>query len=182
MIQFMLFCYGSSANHIQEKEEYFKSIQYSRAAIGVISNKAWREPNNPVSLIRNYFNLSDGYGALNKTSEQINALDSCLLLSVTLKRFDEFYLYALWEKANFLFDIGDYQRSLGYVKMSNMAPAGLLHNENDYHNLFLNIHVNALLGMRKYDSAEKLLSEQLADKQQFSKNYLGRTICANGRN
>jgi CHAT domain-containing protein len=156
-----------------KKEEYYKSIQYSRAAIWINYKKPSGMITRPGNLIKSYFNLGDCYRALNRTGEQMNAIDSCILLAIKLKQFDEIFLYALWQRVNFLFDVGDYQRCITYTAMSAAAPVRLLHDENDYYNRFLNMQVNALLGLHQYEPAEKLLRDQLTRFNLLSRDYTG---------
>ena len=67
-------------------QDYFKAIEYIKLSNAVIYSGLKFPDVNVTHLIRNYFILSLFYGAINRIPEKMNAIDSCISLSMNIKK------------------------------------------------------------------------------------------------
>ncbi len=101
--------------------EYTEALQYTLAIDYYQYYKtAGKASAGPKQIIRSYFNLSRIYGILNRVSEKMAAMDSCVAIAVRTGSVEAYSLQALKQRVGYLFDIGDYQR--GFVS-ANMGES-----------------------------------------------------------
>ncbi|MEO5890284.1 MAG: CHAT domain-containing protein [Ferruginibacter sp.] len=145
--------------------EFVKAIAYTKLAISTIKPAVQTYPSTAKYLVKNYYNLSNSYGALNKVSEKMTAIDSCINTSTRFDIPDLYYLFVLTVKVSHLLDIGDYKRCYQFAVLGEKATARILTDADslDYLITFLLAKVDVLIGLKKYDEAKKLVSQQIAD-------------------
>ena len=93
-------------------QDYFKAIDYIKLSNSVIYSGLKRPDVNETHLIRNYFILSLFYGAISRIPEKMNAIDSCISLSIHHKKVDARTLFPLWERAEYFYETGEYPRAI----------------------------------------------------------------------
>ena len=160
-----------------------EAIRYYRESIKVTSenkNKSVRQKD----LILSYYFLGVFYGSLNNVSEKMKALDSCIAYARRLNTpSDIACVAALYQKVEYYFDIGDYQRCIEYAIMCEKFALEYASHETEKRNVevgrqnaesSLLWRVKALLVLKEYDQAEKLLTNKLEEyKKMGLDNYFG---------
>lgn len=156
--------------------DFIQAIHFTRLSINMVAMNVLKPSTNTTYLIKNYYNLSFYYAQLNKQKENIEAIDSCINIANRLKIIDDYYLYALSEKLEHLFNIGEYNRCYQYAVMGETAIAAFAHSSDSigYVINFLTLKVNVLLNFKNYDLAEKLLKNKVEEcKSIGAKQHLG---------
>lgn len=156
--------------------EFLKAILVTRRSVNMIAAGAKRTFGNTANLVKDYYNLSVYYGALNNAAKKMDAIDSCITLATRSKYVDRISLYALVEKVNYLFEIGDYERCISYATLGESATGTYLNGRDsiDYLMNFFFLKVNSLINYRKLDLAEKLLSVKFSEcKKIDARQHLG---------
>ena len=92
-------------------QDDIKAIDYIKSSNSVIYSGLKRKEINEAHLIRNYFILSLFYGALNRIPEKINAIDSCISLSITHKKVDHVPCIRCG-KGEYFYETGEYSRAI----------------------------------------------------------------------
>jgi CHAT domain-containing protein/tetratricopeptide (TPR) repeat protein len=161
---------------------YFKAVQFCRQSIDLIATNFSNPSVNPKYLIQNYYFLSVFYDSLNKISERMKSLDSCASIAVRLKSVDLFCLKALYSRLEYCFNIGDFARCISYADRcellaSEYAKSGIDKAYADgltYVEGCSAYKANALLNLKDYKAAEKILANKVDEYQkQGSIKYLG---------
>ncbi|TMI77458.1 MAG: hypothetical protein E6H10_19035 [Bacteroidetes bacterium] len=173
------------ANYFK-KGDCLEAIRYYRESIKVTSenkNKSVRQKD----LILSYYFLGVFYGSLNNVSEKMKALDSCIAYARRLNTpSDIACVAALYQKVEYYFDIGDYQRCIEYAIMCEKFALEYASHETEKRNVevgrqnaesSLLWRVKALLVLKEYDQAEKLLTNKLEEYKKWVSTIIsGRSI------
>jgi CHAT domain-containing protein len=164
--------------------DFSKSIYYLQKSTRLILDHISDPSVKRKDLPRNYFQLAVSYDSLHRIAEKINAVDSCIAVSDRLDRGNSYYIWALYERAIYSFDIGDYVQSLNYSTFCEAAAkeyikSGLT-SDVDYGNGYINSSqtwtINSMLVLKKFDEIQKLLEGQVKEiKESNHHNYLGVT-------
>ena len=159
------------------QSDYLKALQYIKQSIKINTPGPANVSVSIRDLIRSYYNLSVVYDKLNRTVEKITAIDSCVAIGLRTGIIDQYSLYPLKEKVEYLFDIGDYQRAFTTVELGESIIKKYLHGNDsiDYIINFMVWKVNALsLDFKNYNLAEKIIGDKIKDCELISaKQYLG---------
>jgi tetratricopeptide (TPR) repeat protein len=110
--------------------DYINALAYIRKSINLIASNSTNRNVSIRQIVRNYYNLAAIYNALNRVSEKISAVDSCVAIAIRINSVDKYPLYALKEKVEYLFDIGDYQRAFGSAEMGESIIKYHLHGKD----------------------------------------------------
>jgi CHAT domain-containing protein len=159
--------------------DFIKSVLQYRKVISIIIGSIDKPFVNPDYLIKNYFRLYQSYDSLGRVSEMMEAIDSCISISIRRKIINLFYLAALYKKVEYLFDIGDYSRCIQYATTCEMAGKQYAQSKGseefndgmEYVSSSLIWIVNAHLTIHDYVAAEKLLDDKLKDRSKFNLDY-----------
>lgn len=172
------FLLQSIGNLFFENGDYVKAIEYTKRAIGILTDNINKPSINPSHLIKDYYKLALIYDTLHKTAEKIRYYDSCFIVARRLNIVDLYSLYALRQKVWHLYDIGDYQLCIIYA--SNGENLSRRYNPDevmkiygdstDYSLLFVIAKVNALLKLGRSDEAETLLIKKIDECKKAAKN------------
>jgi len=162
--------------------DYIQAIKYTQQSINI--TVARKEKSLPQSklLIKKYYDLSRMYDSLHNVRKRLVALDSCAAIASRINAVDTYYLFAVYARAQYFFDIGDYNRCISYA--SFCEKLGYQYTENNPDDKYntgmwyafssLGWIINSLLRMEDYEGAEKLLSNKVKEcKKAGLKNYLG---------
>ncbi len=145
--------------------DYSEAIRYYKRNIDVIIQNASKPSVNLKQLIPSYYWLSVFYDSLHRVTDKMEALDSCAAVSIRLKSIDTYCLWALYTRTEYFFDIGDYHRCINYANLceslatdyAQNGPGKAFIEGTQYAMSSLLWNVNALMVLRKYDDAMKLL-------------------------
>lgn len=134
-----------------------------------------RIPNNPAmnerELLRINYYISVAYRGMNNVPERMKALDSCIATSRRLNYIDRSALYALFDRAQYFFDLGDYYHAIGYSEECNAKAFLYLPRAIDADDSAVTIsyalssfvwQVNSHIRLKAYDQADALLKSQLS--------------------
>ena len=148
--------------------DYSKAINYYNRSIQLIKEYATRPSINLKDLIPAYYWVSVCNDSLRRVTDKIKALDSSAAIAIRLKSIDAYCLWALYNRAEYSFDIGDYQRCIDYASLceslaTKFSGAGSKH-AFDYGTQYaissLVWNINALIALKKYEDAEILLKRK----------------------
>ena len=144
-----------------DQSDYVKALQYLRRSINTSPNGK----TSPKELIRSYYNLYRIYSELGRTNEKINVIDSCVAIALKTGLVDAYSLYPLREKIEHLFDVGDYQRAFTSAELGESIIQKYSHGEDSisYIISYLIWKVNALVFLKEYDLAEKIITGKIED-------------------
>ena len=157
--------------------DYLKAVHYLKQSIQIANTK---NPNRKYN-IWNYFYLSAAYDSLHNGIEKMKAVDSCISVSLKLNSASDIAcLYSLYSKIEYYFDIGDYYNCQEFAKICEKYAWQYAKQDNDRGQSFasssLGWHVEALLRLKDFQSAEKLLTNKLNEyKKTGLQKYLGVT-------
>lgn len=151
--------------------DYSKGITYYRRSIDLINKNAARSSVNTKHLIPCYYWLSVLYDSLHKVSDKMKALDSCAAISIRLKSIDRYCLWALYHRAEYSFDIGDYHRCINYANLCESLAIDFARNGSkqdfddgtQYAMSSLLWSTNALLVLKRYNDAQYLLEKKVQE-------------------
>jgi tetratricopeptide (TPR) repeat protein len=156
--------------------DYAKALRYTQQSVSINSPGSGVPATSTKDLIRSYYNLSAIYAELNRPTERINAIDSCVAIALRTRSVDVYSLFSLKQKVEYLFDVGDYQRAFTSAEMGELLTKQYMHGPDsiDYVINLLTHKVNALLDFKDYDFAERIITDKITDCQLIgAKQYLG---------
>lgn len=146
-------------------------IRYLTQAAALIK----RIPNNPAmnerELLRINYYIAVAYRGVNNVPERMKALDTCIAISRRLNYIDRSALYALFERAQYSFDLGDYYHAIGYSRECNTKAflylPGAINADDSAGTISYALssfvwQVNSHIRLKEYDQAEALLKSQLS--------------------
>jgi CHAT domain-containing protein len=164
--------------------DYLNAVRYFRESITMITDNAGKPNVKLKDLVPTYYFLSVFYAALHNVTEEMKAADSCIAYGMRLNMpSDISCVAALYKKVEYYFDIGDYHRCIDYAKMCEKFGSEYASHETDKMNVqagrtsvesSLLWRVKALLTLKEYETAEKLLSNKFEEyKKNGLENYFG---------
>ncbi len=107
--------------------------------------------------------------------EKMKALDSCAKIAIRLKSIDRGSLWALYARVEYFYDIGDYHRCIDYAALCAALGKEYARIEKSaaehYVSSSLIWHIYALLELKDYEAAEKLLTNQAGEHRKDDANY-----------
>jgi CHAT domain-containing protein len=162
--------------------DFLKAAHYMQRAIDSINTNAHSPFVNIRHNIRNYYSLGWIFDSLNNVTGKLKSYDSCIAIAIRYNSSDIYLIRALLGRVEHSFDVGDYHRCINYATICEMyskeyAGSG---TENEYmagvdvalRSVFWK--VNALLALKDYENAEKLLDNKIEEckKKETLKIYL----------
>ena len=85
---------------------------------------------NPDHLLIAYYRLYVVYDSLNQVSDELKYLDSCIIISTKRNIINLYSLSAFYKKAEYLFDVGDYNSCIIYATMCEKMAASYALSSN----------------------------------------------------
>src|ERR1043166_888969 len=162
-----------------QEADYFNAIKYYRQSIHIITANADKPSVNITDLPGSYYWLSMMYEALNMSNERMIALDSCYRVGIKIHYIDGACLRALYNWGEYFFDLGDYHRCIDYMQQCQSLVKrypDLISSKvrEEFISGSLLWQVKALLELREYQDAEKILSNRIEEcKNAGLNNNLG---------
>jgi CHAT domain-containing protein len=146
-------------------QDYFKAIEYIKLSNGVIYSGLNRPGVNVTHLIRNYFILSLFYGAINRIPEKMNAIDSCITLSMNFKKVDNRTLYPLLDRAEYFYETGEYTRAIDLATIGENLIKQFLRAKDSigYMMSISGTKINSLLRTFEFAQAERIATNAVLD-------------------
>jgi len=155
--------------------DYLNAVKFYRQAINITSGNADKPSVNLTELPACYYWLSVMYGALDRMTDRMIALDSCYKIAIRIHFIDPACLRAVFEWGLYCFDVGDYHRCIDFMRQcesltkaypSMMPP----HLKEEFISGSLLWQIKALLEIKEYTDAEKLLTNSLEECKNAGKN------------
>jgi len=154
-----------------QASDYTQGITFFEKCIALIRRNGQNRSVSPKDLVPAYYGLNACYDSLGRVLAKMSAIDSCIAISMRLKSIDVYCLWALYRRAEYSFDIGDYHRCIEYSTLceslaTELADKGSKQDAElgkQYAISSLLQNVNALILLTRYDDAQKLL-EKKADE------------------
>ncbi len=162
--------------------DFLKAAQYMQQSINIINANADKPYASLKRNIRSYYSLGWIYDSLNNVAGKMKAIDSCIALAIRFNSLDLYYIRALLEQVKYSFSVGDYHRCISYATLCEKYSREYMNTtdtkieylagvENALASLFW--RVNALLIIKDYEAAEKLLVNKIDEcKKSGLINYL----------
>ena len=147
------------------KGDFPPAVNYTRRAIRLLEEKNPASNNRTVVLSRWYYNLQIFFDSLHQKNEFVEALDSCISLSMRIGVVDNRALMALWHKAGYYYDIGDYDRCYRSTLLGLSLTRQYLSGKDSlqFVHSYLTHTFNALYQLGRYDQLETLLKEKIQE-------------------
>lgn len=154
--------------------DYVRAIQDVKKSISIINANKNKPSINLRHLVRSYYLLSLCYGELKRIAEKMNAIDSCVSLSVKFNSVDVFALFALGQRVENLFDAGDYKRTYEFAVLGQtIAKQSGISESNEFINFFSSWIVNTLIALKNFNLAARMLEGKIEEcKRNNSEQYL----------
>lgn len=147
---------------------YLQAIKYLQQSVALIR----RSPGNPAinerELVRVYYWMAVSYQLVNNVTERMKALDSCINVGNRMGYIDRSLLAAIYEKAEYNYDLGDYYHCSEYSNECEKKAFQYLPFADSYDSSAAVSYVlssfvwrvNSLIRMKRYEEAEALLNRQ----------------------
>jgi CHAT domain-containing protein/tetratricopeptide (TPR) repeat protein len=153
--------------------DFLKAVQYYWQAIHMIRSNVNSPLVNQDYLVFYYYSLNKFYDSLNRISEMLEAIDSCITIASRRKIVNIYCLAAIYKKIVYLFDVGDYNTCIDYATICEMLgkqyAQGHGNKEYDDGMLFASSsllwNVNAQLILKNYEQAESLLNRKIEESK-----------------
>ena len=142
-----------------------KAIAYIKSSNSIIYSGLKRKDVNETHLIRNYYILYVFYDAINRIPEKMNAIDSCISLSINHKKVDVRTMYTLLERAEFFYETGEYSRAFDLAVIGENLVKQYLHSEDSVHYMMSisGRKINCLLRTFDFNQAELIAANSVQD-------------------
>jgi CHAT domain-containing protein len=164
--------------------DFLKAIEYYQRSIDLINANIKNPAINPAHKVRGFFWLHCLYDSVNNIPAKMAAVDSCINLAVDYKiESSSECVRSLLIKVVDLYDKGDYHFCIDYAKMCEKLAenhAASISNPDDSRkvrimaSISLGWHIKALLELKRFDEAEKHLSNKIDEYTKAGfKEFLG---------
>lgn len=155
--------------------DYQEAKNHIRQAIRINSARQGGKVNEKHS-IRLYFNLAVINDSLSRVYDMMDAIDSCITIAIRTGSVDEYALFLLSKRVEYLLDIGDYQKGLNYISIAESVIRQHVGGKDsiEYVLKFLAWKVAAMISTDDFNSAGRLLVNKIRDcKKAGAIHYLG---------
>ena len=148
--------------------EFVKAVEYEKRSIRAVRENADKPSVNRTRLVRSYYRLSDFYDTLNLETEKIKAIDSCISIGREYRPVSVFALYALYERADYSYKIGDFQRAQEDADMGELLVKKYLHGTDSafYCTYFQSTKITCAISLGQFAVAESMCSDLLEQLNQ----------------
>jgi CHAT domain-containing protein len=165
---------------------YAKAVEYFRKSLDIVSKFGQVSPFYIQQHVSCYLWLSEFYEKLKNTSDRMRAIDSCITVAVRLNATASYFcVRALYVRAEYFFDKGDYHRCIKDAELCEKFSADFIKlkpPEIDQQRVESHAfsssgwYVNAQLALNNYQAVEIYLAQRIERYRQLHlPNYLGVT-------
>ncbi|HXO74405.1 MAG TPA: hypothetical protein VN824_04225, partial [Puia sp.] len=147
------------------KSDFPSAVIYTRRAIRLLEEKCPPSPTKPPFLVKCYYNLRIFYDSLHQRDEYLTAIDSCTAISLRTGAVDSRSLRALWDKAGYYLDVGDYDRCYRTALLGQTLTGRYFSGKDSlaFVRSFSTFTLDALYQMGRYDEVEGLLRRKIEE-------------------
>jgi hypothetical protein len=138
--------------------EEVQAVRFLRVSVSLVLSSRIPAKIKPDQLMRSYYNLSVIYDSLRLIPERNNALDSFIILALSVHFYTPTLYHTVFERARYCFSAGDYKRCLHYCNIPELLPPSSDPRINEIGVEILTYRFNALLALKDYPTAENILS------------------------
>ena len=149
------------------------AIQLVRQSVYILHTRGREDSLYMAELAKDHLKLGTYYRALGQVSDGMKELDSCIALSRRQGSVGRVYLFALWTRTKYLFDIGDFARCSDYA-IEGEEDAKKAGDPDHYYNNFLHFRINAQLEMNHYQEGKQLLEHKVEEAKTGAPEYVWR--------
>lgn len=142
------------------QSDYVTGIRYTRESIGIIYQQLGKPSVNPRHLIKSYNNLRICYDSLKQQNLKLQAIDSCIAVSLRLHTGYEYALPLLYERILNLIESGDYYRCIQYALIAETLARNYGYSI-DNRLSFITWRINALILLKRYQEADELAASKI---------------------
>jgi len=150
---------------------FSKAVSYYERSIDLVKRKSTSHSVNPKDIVVGYYGLSSCYDSLHRITDKMRALDSCAFNAIKLRYITNYCLWALYQRAEYSFNIGDYHRCITYADLCESLATDLVRRGSKqevdigiyYASRIWVWNVNALTMLKRLDEAKNFL-EKKADE------------------
>jgi CHAT domain-containing protein len=162
--------------------DYLTAVEYEQQALRIMHSNMGKPSINPGDQVNIYFYLSIFYDSLNNLKEKQAAVDSCISIGIRLKHKNSTLIRMLASVAQYNYDVGDYHRCIENATVCEKLASEFVNSKDpDDHTFGIDLsshslgwHVKALLELKDYGEAERLIADKL---EQYKKmgliDYMG---------
>jgi len=159
--------------------DYLKATRYYKHSIDLIHSNIDKPWTKPDLLITCYFRLFNIYDSLNRVSDKMKALDSCISISRRRKTINLYSLNALYKKIEYYFDIGDYSSCINYAVICEMMGRQYARGKGkreydigmEYVNSSLIWNAMSQISLKNYFIADSLLTGKLEELKRTGNTF-----------
>jgi tetratricopeptide (TPR) repeat protein len=137
------------------QKDFSQAIDFTNQAVDMIHYHLSIPNINESHLVKYYFNLTLLYDSAGLERRMIEAVDSCIQVAIRLQTGFNYALpYMAW-KVKWLFEKGDYYNSMNVARLAENICSKIGYF-TEYKPYFTIYQINALIGLRKYQTANQL--------------------------
>lgn len=163
-----------------------KAAEYLRKSLDIVSKPGRNSPFYIRQHVSCYLWLSEFYGKLKNTPDRMRAIDSCITVAMRMNAFASYFcIRALYFRAEYFFDKGDYHRCIKDAELCEKFAADFIKTKPpeieqqlaDSHAFSSSgWYVNAQLALNNSQAVDKYLAQRIERYRQLNlPNYLGVT-------
>jgi tetratricopeptide (TPR) repeat protein len=147
------------------KSDFPSAVNYTHRAIRLLEDKCPPSPARPAFLVKCYNNLKIFYDSLHQREGYLAAIDSCTAISLRTGAVDSRSLRALWDKAVYYYDVGDYDRCYRTTLLGQTLTQRYFSGKDSlaFVRNFSSFALNALYQLDRYDELEGLLRQKIQE-------------------
>jgi CHAT domain-containing protein len=169
----------SIAKQYNEQGDFINAARYYKQSADVIHSNANRVWINPDHLLIAYYRLYVVYDSLNQVSDELKYLDSCIFISTKGKIINLYSLSAVYKKAEYLFDVGDYNNCIIYAtmceKMGRSFASGPGQSDHEIGMEYVSSSgmwiALAYKALKNFQVADSLLTRQLKESEREGTSF-----------
>lgn len=146
------------------QNDFTRGIQYTRQSIDLVYARFNSSSINSELLIQSYINLMLGYDSLHQQAKKQEARDSCIAVSLRLRKGYDNAIFLLYLNVIDLFEKGEYYKCMQDSELGetiSKANKNKFEYSDYYIENFLVWKLNALVYMKKTDEAAILITKQI---------------------
>lgn len=149
------------------KSDFQSSVGYTLKSLDILNELQRKSYINPKQKWKCYRNLSFYYGSLGMIDKRMEAIDSCISISQNSRIIDSIVLYPFGDKIEYLQNIGDYARCIGYARLSQNFADKYGYKGTNIIKWIFTWKINALLFLKNYTSVVSELKNKEKEYEHF---------------
>jgi len=160
-------------------KDYINALKFYSKFLEITKRNLGRPNFSAVDLAGGYYWLAIMYEGLNMKKEKMMAFDSCIVYAERAKHNDRANLYALYQKVEYFYDLGDYYRSIDCATRCETAALQCQLSDDkilredgfEYNSSSSAWKVNAFLQLGSLSAAEEYIGRKINESIRNKSNY-----------